>query len=308
MQGATFIMKAEELKTIVVIGAGAMGQQIAMNTAIKGRKSGYQVKLCDSMPAALERASQWAESYLAGRVAKGRLTQEQADEVKDNLTITQDVDGAVEQADLVVEAIIEKLDAKRELFGRISKICRPDAVLATNSSNIVSSKLADVTEHPERLLNIHYFNPALVMELVEIVRGPHTGDAAVEVAKTFAVNTGKSPIVLKKEIAGFVANRINAAVAHEALSLLEKGIASVEDIDTACEKGLNYPMGPFRLMDLTGIDVNYYVRVDRFAESQDPFDAPHPLVVEKFKRGEFGKKTGKGWYDYSDHKQTEKKS
>lgn len=300
-------MKAEDVKTIAVIGAGAMGQQIAMNTAIKGLSSGYRVILCDSFPAALEKAEKWADSYLAGRVAKGRLTQETVDRVKANLTITGDVDGAAEQADLVVEAIIEKLEAKRELFQRISKICKPDAVLATNSSNIVSSKLADVTEHPERLLNIHYFNPALVMELVEIVRGPHTGDEAVEIARTFAVNTGKSPIILNKEIAGFVANRINAAVVHEALSLLEKGIASVKDIDTACEKGLNYPMGPFRLMDLTGIDVNYYVRVDRYAESHDPFDAPNPLVIEKFKKGEWGKKTGKGWYDYTDSKTPEKK-
>ena len=300
-------MKAEDVKTIAVIGAGAMGQQIAMNTAIKGLSSGYRVILCDSFPAALEKVEKWADSYLAGRVAKGRLTQETVDRVKANLTITGDVDGAAEQADLVVEAIIEKLEAKRELFQRISKICKPDAVLATNSSNIVSSKLADVTEHPERLLNIHYFNPALVMELVEIVRGPHTGDEAVEIARTFAVNTGKSPIILNKEIAGFVANRINAAVVHEALSLLEKGVASVKDIDTACEKGLNYPMGPFRLMDLTGIDVNYYVRVDRYAESHDPFDAPNPLVIEKFKKGEWGKKTGKGWYDYTDSKTPEKK-
>ena len=295
-------MRAEELKTIVVIGAGIMGQQIAMNTAIKGRASGHQVILCHSFPAAVEKAQAWADKYLADRVAKGRLTQEQVDDVKANLTITGDVDGSAAKGDLVIEAIIEKLDVKRELFERISRLCRPDTVLATNSSNIVSSKLADVTEHPERLMNIHYFNPALVMELVELVRGPHTGDEAVELARTFAINTGKSPIVLNKEIAGFVANRINAAVVHEALSLLEKGIASVEDIDTACEKGLNYPMGPFRLMDLTGIDVNYYVRVDRYAESHDSFDAPNPLVIEKFKKGEFGKKTGKGWYDYTDAK------
>lgn len=294
-------MKIEDVKTVVVVGAGVMGQQIAMNTAIKGRASGYQVILCDSFPAAVEKAQVWADQYLDGRVAKGRLTQEQVDQVKDNFTVSQDVDGSAAKADLLIEAIVEKLDVKRELFGRISKLCKPDTVLGTNSSNIVSSKLADVTEHPERLLNIHYFNPALAMELVEIVRGPHTGDEAVEVARAFAVNTGKSPIVLKKEIAGFVANRINAAVAHEALSLLRKGVATVEDIDTACEKGLHYPMGPFRLMDLTGIDVNYYVRVDRYAESHDPFDAPDPLVIEKFKKGEFGKKTGKGWYDYSDH-------
>ena len=295
-------MKAEDIKTVVVIGAGAMGQQIAMNTVLNGRARDYKVLLCDSFSAAIQKAEKWAADYLAGRVAKGRLTQEEADSVAANLTITSDVDGAAAQADFVIEAIIEDLEVKKELFGRISKLCKPDAILSTNSSNIVSSKLAGVTEHPERLLNVHYFNPALVMKLVELVKGPHTSDEAIEAAKALALNTGKTPIVLNKEIAGFVVNRINAAVVHEALSLLEQGIATVEDIDTACEKGLNYPMGPFRLMDLTGIDVNYYVRVDRFAESHDPFDAPNPLVIEKFKKGEFGRKTGKGWYEYPELK------
>ena len=204
------------------------------------------------------------------------------------------------EADFIIEAIIENLEIKRELFRKISRICKPDAVLGTNSSNIVSSRLADVTVNPERLLNIHYFNPALVMQLVELVKGGHTSEETIEAARVFAENTGKTPIVLNREIAGFVANRINAAVVHEALSLLEKGVATVNDIDTACEKGLGYPMGPFRLMDLTGIDVNYYVRVERFAESQDPFDAPNPLVIEKFEKGEYGRKTGKGWYEYPD--------
>lgn len=291
-------MKFDELKTVVVIGAGAMGRQIAMNTVLNGRAGGYRVLLCDSFAPALESAETWADGYLAGRVEKGRITKEEAEQVRQNLTITSDVDGSAAQADFVIEAIVEDLKVKRELFARISKICRPDAVLSTNSSNIVSSKLADVTEHPERLMNVHYFNPALAMKLVELVRGAHTSDETVAIAKAFAESTGKTAIVLNKEIAGFVVNRINAAVVHEALSLLEQGIATVEDIDTACEKGLNYPMGPFRLMDLTGIDVNYYVRVDRYAESHDPYDAPHPLVVEKFKRGEYGKKTGKGWYEY----------
>jgi len=293
-------MRIEDVKTIAVIGAGAMGQQIAMNTALNGRAQGYKVYLCDSFPAAIEKAAKWSADYLAGRIAKGRITQAQAEEIASRLIISGDVDKAVTEADLIIEAIIEKLEVKRELFAHISKLCKPDTVLATNSSNIVSSKLADVTEHPERLLNTHYFNPALVMELVELVRGPHTSSEAIEVAQGFARNTGKTPIVIQKEIAGFVANRINAAVTHEALSLLEKGVASVEDIDIACEKGLHYPMGPFRLMDLTGIDVNYYVRCDRYAESHDDYDAPHPLVTEKFKKGEFGRKTGKGWYDYSD--------
>ena len=137
------------------------------------------------------------------------------------------------------------------------------------------------------------------MKLVEVVKGPHTSEETAQLAKAFAAQTGKTPIILRKEIPGFVANRINAAVTYEALDLLQKGVASVEDIDTACENGLNYPMGPFRLMDLTGIDVNYLVRKDRYAESHDERDAPNPLVIEKVKKGELGRKTGKGWYDYS---------
>lgn len=293
-------MRAEDIKTIAVIGAGAMGRQIAMSTVLNGRERDYRVILCDGFADAADHAAEWVKEYLAGRVAKGRLTSEEADRAAANLSITKDVEEAAAQADFVIEAIIEDLDAKRELFRRISRICRSDAILCTNSSNIVSSKLADVTLNPSRLMNVHYFNPAIVMKLVELVKGPHTSAETVEAAKEFAVNTGKTPIVLNREIAGFVVNRINAAVVHEALSLLEQGIATVEDIDAACEKGLNYPMGPFRLMDLTGIDVNYYVRVDRYAESHDPYDAPNPLVVEKFKNGEFGRKTGRGWYCYPD--------
>lgn len=298
-------MRAEEIKTVVVVGAGAMGQQIAMNTVLNGREQGYRVILCDPFPAALEKARAWAASYLAGRVTKGRVTQEVADQVAARLTITDDVDGSAAQADVILEAVIENLDVKRELFQRVSRLCRPDAILGTNSSNLVSSKLADVTEHPERLMNIHYFNPALVMQLVEIVRGPHTGEEALEAARAFAIHTGKAPIIINKEIAGFVANRINAAVTREACLLLEKGIASVEDIDTACEKGLGYPMGPFRLMDITGLDVNYYVRRDRYTESGDPNDAPSFLVIDKVIKGEYGRKTGKGWYDYSQDKKEE---
>lgn len=296
-------MKIEQIQTVTVIGAGAMGQQISMNTVLNGRSHNYKVILCDSFPDAVEKAEKWAADYLKERVKKSRITQEEADKAAGNLVFSTDVDGSVVQADFVIEAIIEDIGIKRKLFERISQLCKPDTILGTNSSNIVSSKLVDVTLHPERLLNIHYFNPALVMQLVELVRGPHTSAETIELAKAFASNTGKTPIVINKEIPGFVANRINAAVANEACSLLEKGVASVSDIDIACEKGLNYPMGPFRLMDLTGIDVNYYVRLDRYADSQDDSDKPSALVVEKFKKGEYGRKSGKGWYDYTGTKQ-----
>lgn len=292
-------MKIEEIKTVAVIGAGAMGQQIAMNAALNCQGYQYRVYLCDSFPSAVEKAKKWAGEYLAGRVLKGRISQKRADEVAENLIITSDIDQAVKQANVIVEAIIEKLDTKREVLRHISQVCKVDAIIGTNSSNIVSSKLADVVQNPERLMNIHFFNPALVMQLVELVKGPHTAEETVETAKAFAVSIGKTPIIIRKEIPGFVVNRINAAVANEACSMLEHGVASVEDIDIACEKGLNYPMGPFRLMDLTGIDVNYFVRCDRYADSGDERDKPNPLVEEKYKKGEFGRKTGKGWYDYT---------
>ncbi len=292
-------MNVEQIKTVAVIGAGAMGQQIALHTALNCQGSQYTVYLCDQLPSALEKARVWVKEYLDGRVAKGRITPEHAVQVVDHLIITDDIDEAARRADVIIEAIIEKLATKREVLGHISQLCKPDAIIGTNSSNIVSSKLADVVQNPGRLMNIHFFNPALVMQLVELVKGPHTADETVEAAKGFILTIRKTPIVICKEIPGFVVNRINAAVANEACAMLENGVASVEDIDIACEKGLNYPMGPFRLMDLTGIDVNYLVRCDRYADSGDERDKPNPLVVEKYKKGEFGQKTGKGWYDYT---------
>lgn len=291
-------MTMEEIKKVAVVGAGAMGRQIGMNTAIHG----YEVTICDIAPQVLADAQKWAKEYLAGRVAKGRMTQEKVDSIAKALHFSGDIDAGVREASLVIEAVVENLEIKQKVFAQISAACRSDAILATNSSNLVSSKLAPVVSHPERLMNMHFFNPALVMKLVEVVQGPHTSLENVKTAMAFVERTGKTPIHIKKEIAGFVANRINAAVNREACILLAKGIAGVEEIDLACENGLGYPMGPFRLMDLTGIDVNYYVRRDRFAESGDEFDRPHPLIVEKFEKGEFGRKTGKGWYEYPEKK------
>lgn len=288
-------MTIDDVKKVCVVGAGTMGSQIALNTALYG----YQVTLTDISDEVLKKAQTWADEYLQSRVAKGKMTPDKAAEAKQNLQFAPELKSAAADADVVIEAVVEKLDVKRQVFAELDNICPPYTILATNSSTIVSSKIADATRRPDKVLNMHYFNPALVMELVEVVQGPHTSEESAQVIMELARRTGKIPILLKKEISGFVANRILAAVIREACSLLEKGIATHEEIDLAVEKGLRYPMGPFRLMDLTGIDVSYLVRVQRYAETGLEEDKPPKIIEEKYKKGEWGRKTGKGFYDYS---------
>lgn len=287
-------MKIDELKRVCVVGAGTMGRQIALHNAIHG----YETTLTDASPAVLENAETWKREYLAGRVAKGRLTQEQADAAAARLRIVNSLEEAAGDADLVIEAVIEKLDVKREVFAQLDRIAPPRAILATNSSTIVSSKIADATERPSQVANLHYFNPALVMQLVEVVQGPHTSDETAETLVEFVRRTGKVPIHLKKEISGFVANRLLHALAREACFLLENGIATHEEIDLAAEKALGHPMGPFRLMDNNGIDVAYLVRKQRYEETGREEDRPPRVIEEKYLKGEWGRKTGKGFYDY----------
>ncbi len=288
-------MNIEDVKKVCVVGSGLMGMQIALNTA----RHGYTVAMTDSSPEALTKAESWIKNYLASRIEKGKMTAAQAKEAAGNLSFVPTLRGAAESADVVIEAIVENLPAKRELFAELDAICPPRTILATNSSTIVSSKIADATKRPDKVLNMHYFNPALVMEMVEVVRGPHTSENSAEVIMELARRTGKIPVLLKKEISGFVANRIHAAVVRTACDLLEKGIATCEEIDLIAEKALGYPMGPFRVMDLTGIDTVYLVRVQRFKESGSEEDRPPKPIEEKYKKGEYGRKTGKGWYDYS---------
>ena len=203
-------------------------------------------------------------------------------------------------ADMVIEAAVEKLDVKRALFADLDRVAPPHAILATNSSSIVSSRIADATGRPDRVCNVHFFNPALIMKCVEVVRGPQTSDDTVAISVELARRLGKTPVVLDREIPGFIANRILGAVRDEAIYLLENGIASVQDIDTACRTALGYPMGPFELMDLTGIDIGYLTKKDRYAESGDPKDQPSKSVTALVERGELGRKTGRGWYDYDE--------
>lgn len=288
-------MKGFEIKKVCVVGGGLMGRQVALNTAIHG----VEVRLHDSFPGVLEQVQTWMEDYLAGRVDKGRMTRTQAEAAKGQMTLCPGLEEAAEDADLVIEAIIEDRGAKEDLFRRLSALTRADTLLTTNSSYMPSSLFAHLVEHPDRLANLHYFNPALVMKLTEVVQGPHTSEATVQRLMDFSRATGKKPVWVRKEIDGFLANRITRAVNFEAFSLLEQGIATVEDIDTAVENGLNYPMGPFRLQDLTGIDLAY-LAAQRMLE-EDGFRRPgFDLIRAKVEAGELGRKTGKGWYDYTE--------
>ena len=283
-----------EIKKIAVVGAGNMGHQIAMCAPL----AGFQVKCIDNNPEILTKAISFADTYLKERVIKGKLSEEVATQARNNIFFTSSITEAAQDADLVIEAIIEKLDIKRKLFADLDKICPAHTILATNSSYIVSSRIADATNRPDKVCNMHFFNPALVMKCVEVVKGLHVSEETAKTVMNAAKKMGKTPVLLHKEIYGFLVNRLLQATRQEALKLLEMGVASVEDIDTAAQNGLGYPMGPFSLLDLTGIDLAYHVGMEKYRESGDPADRPSPTVVEKYVKGEWGKKVGKGFYEY----------
>ena len=284
-----------EIKKIAVVGAGNMGHQIAICAAL----SGFKVSCIDTNPVILNKAIAFADNYLKDRENKGKLSEEVAKQANENIAFVSNLEEAAKDAGLVIEAIIEKLDNKRNLFADLDKICPAHTILTTNSSYIVSSKIADVTNRPDKVCNMHFFNPALVMKCVEVVKGPHVSDETVEAVMTVAKKMNKTPVLLQKEIYGFLVNRLLQATRKEALNLLDLGVASFEDIDIAAKNGLGYPMGPFELLDLTGIDLAYHVGTEKYEETADPTDLPSPTIVEKFEKGEFGKKVGKGFYEYN---------
>jgi 3-hydroxybutyryl-CoA dehydrogenase len=286
----------DNVNRIVVVGAGAMGSQIAMVCAL----AGYHVTVTDLDEDVLNVAHGRLSERLARDVTKGRRSSEDVADAFDRLVFSTDLDSAAAKADFVIEAAIERLDVKRRLFADLDRVAPAHAILATNSSSIVSSQLATATGRPDKVLNMHFFNPALVMACVEVVRSDVTSDAAVETTVELTRRLGKQPVVLHKEIPGFIANRILNAVRDEAIYLLERGVADVEDIDTACRTALGYPMGPFELMDLTGIDIGYLTKQARYEETGDPSDLPSKSVTELVERGELGRKSGLGWYRYDE--------
>lgn len=291
-------MTIDDVKNICVVGAGNMGHQIATLCAI----TGYKTTCTDVKPEILQKAEAFVDKYLPGRVAKGKLTEEQAKQARANLTFTSSLEDAAKDADYVIEAVIEVVDLKRRIFADLDRITPKHAILASNSSAIVSSRIADATSRPDKVVNLHFFNPALVMKLVEVVQGPHVSDETTKISMDLCLKLDKVPVHLKKEVNGFLLNRIFFAITKEAQWLLEMGVASYEDIDKACVYGAGHPMGPFRLQDLTGIDLAYIMGMENFRRTGDASELPPPSLCERYFRGEYGEKTGKGWYDYNKKK------
>jgi 3-hydroxybutyryl-CoA dehydrogenase len=271
-----------------------MGAQIAQQAALHG----IEVSLQDNDSAQLDRAREGNRGHLMRRVEKGKLAQEDAEQALHRVRTTTELGEAVDQADVVIEAVFEDLDLKRSIFRELDEVAPADAVLASNSSTMGISKIADVTRRPEHCLNMHFFYPVLVMDLVEIVRGPMTSDGTVERAMALSREMGRTPVLLNKEIDGFIVNRILHAATQEAYRLLDAGVASFEDIDVAVEKGLNWPMGPFRLGDFSGLDVTYNARLHMYWVTGDERYKPSPQLEAKVKAGKLGRKTGEGWYRY----------
>jgi 3-hydroxybutyryl-CoA dehydrogenase len=279
---------------LAVIGAGSMGAQIAQQAAL----CGVEVRLHDKSAEQLQKALESNRGHMLRRVDKGKLTQADAEAALARVDATTDLAEALAGADFVIEAVFEDLDLKRSVFNELDRVAPAEAFLASNSSTMGISKIADVTSRPERCVNMHFFYPVLVMDLVEVVRGPQTSDATVDSAMAMARQIGRTPVLINKEIDGFIVNRILHAATQEAYRLLDAGVAGFEDIDTAVEKGLNWPMGPFRLGDFSGLDVTYNARLHMYRTTGDERFRPSPQLEAKVKSGKLGRKTGEGWYPY----------
>ena len=281
------------IQTVGVVGAGSMGSGIANLAA----SSGFKVILNDVETKYLENGLARIEAFMQKGVERGKVTEAQKAEVLERISATTNIED-LKDVDIVIEAVIEDLDVKKDVFSKLDQILPKDVIIATNTSSMSITAIAAATKRPERVAGMHFFNPAQIMKLVEVVRGISTSDETVEEIKNFAKQLNKEPIEVKKDTPGFIVNRIMIPQFIEAIKLLEEGVASAEDIDKAVTLGLNYPMGPFTLQDYAGVDIGYYVMEYMKEEFDDTRFAPPLLLKQLVRAGRLGKKTGAGFYDY----------
>jgi 3-hydroxybutyryl-CoA dehydrogenase len=278
---------------VAVIGAGLMGSGIAQVSAV----AGLDVTMRDVSDQALRRGLDGIEKSLARFAGKGRISEADAQAALVRIRTTTELEAAAD-ADIVVEAVFEDLAVKQELFGILDRICGPDAVLATNTSAIPITQIGAATERPESVVGTHFFSPVPMMALCELVRGYKTSDETLGRARAFAEQIGKTCIVVNRDVAGFVTTRLLAALCNEAVRLLESGVASAEDIDTACKLGFGHPMGPLATLDLTGVEIMCHASQNIYADTPDAKFAPPELMLRMVTAGDLGRKTGRGFYSY----------
>lgn len=278
---------------LAVIGAGLMGSGIAQVAA----QAGWSVVLRDLDDAATGRGLAAIEKSLAKFASKGTVTEADAAAALGRITATTDLDAAAD-ADIVVEAVFEQLEIKREVFGALDGICKDGTVLATNTSAIPVTQIAVATQRPEAVVGTHFFSPVPMMKLCELVRGYKTSDETLAAAKAFAEEVGKTTIVVNRDVAGFVTTRLIAALVVEAVKLVESGVATAEDVDTACRLGFGHPMGPLATTDLTGVDVLLHASRNIYTDTADGKFFPPELLQRMVAAGDLGRKTGKGFYSY----------
>jgi 3-hydroxybutyryl-CoA dehydrogenase len=257
------------------------------------------VVLRDVTEAALQRGLDGIRSSYEKFVGKGRMTAEEAQAALGRITTTTDL-GAVADADIVVEAVFEQLDVKEGVFRELDKIAKDGAVLASNTSAIPITRIAAATSRPESVVGVHFFSPVPLMRLVELVRGYKTSDATLAAARAFAEGVGKEVVVVNRDVAGFITTRLITALVVEAARLYESGVATAEDIDTACRLGFGHPMGPLQTADLTGVDILVNAARNIYAETQDEKFAAPEVMARMVTAGDLGRKTGRGFYPYED--------
>lgn len=281
-----------EIKRVGVIGSGQMGSGIVQVAA----QSGYDVVLRSRSSATAEGCVAGVEKALTKLVEKGKIEESAAKEAIGRITPTENLH-ELEACDLVIESVVEDIEVKRNLFDELDRFCKPDAILATNTSTLSVTELAVKTARPQNVVGIHFFNPAPVMSLVEVVQSLTTDPAVVETARAFAASCGKGPVVVKDR-AGFIVNALLFPYLNSAVRLLENGLASRDDIDAAMKGGCGFPMGPFQLLDLVGLDTSVAILDALFEEYGDPSMRVHPLLKRMVAADRLGRKTGAGFYDY----------
>jgi 3-hydroxybutyryl-CoA dehydrogenase len=279
--------------SLVVVGAGLMGSGIAQVAAVAGQP----VTLRDVTDEALARGMATISKSLDRFVAKERITREDADAALARITTTTDLD-SVQEASTVVEAVFESLDVKTELFAELDRLAPADALLATNTSAIPITRIAAATGRPESVVGTHFFSPVPMMALCELVRGYKTSDETLDTARAFAEGVGKTCVVVNRDVAGFVTTRLICALAMEAVRLVESGVATAEDIDTACRLGFGHAMGPLATTDLTGVDILRDASLNIYTDTADEKFFPPESLSRMVAAGDLGRKSGRGFYTY----------